>query len=116
MLARKSHLISKLVPFQTKSLSATSQAASQVQFSYKTSNEEVELSYLTLKSTAVKPIIVMHGLLGSKKNWRTLCNKKVISDRRKPYLVEMRNHAMADHHNDHSYEVMSEDIVRFADA
>ena len=27
----------------------------------------------------------------------------------------MRNHATSDHHSEHDYKVMSEDIVRFAD-
>ena len=60
-------------------------------------------------------MIVMHGFLGSKVNWRTLCSKEGISNRRKCYLVEMRNHAASDHHKDHDYNVMSDDVVRFAD-
>jgi len=27
----------------------------------------------------------------------------------------MRNHATSDHHNEHNYNVMSDDVVRFAD-
>jgi pimeloyl-ACP methyl ester carboxylesterase len=60
-------------------------------------------------------MIVMHGLLGSKRNWQALCSKEEISSKRDCYLVEMRNHAESDHHHDHSYPVMADDILRFAD-
>lgn len=64
---------------------------------------------------SLKPMIVMHGLLGSKTNWRGLCKQAGIANNRKSYLVEMRNHSTSDHHRDHCYNTMSEDIIRFAD-
>ena len=60
-------------------------------------------------------MVVLHGLLGSKVNWRTLCKKPQIADYRRCYLVEMRNHTDSDHHEDHDYMVMSDDVLRFAD-
>ena len=60
-------------------------------------------------------MIVLHGLLGSKVNWRGLCKREEIADHRRCYLVEMRNHATSDHHREHNYTVMSDDIIRFAD-
>ena len=62
-----------------------------------------------------KDMIVLHGLLGSKQNMRGLCRLDGISNHRKCFLVEMRNHSTSDHHKEHSYEVMSNDIIRFAD-
>jgi esterase len=61
-------------------------------------------------------MIVMHGFLGSKLNFRTFCTNKMITEKRRCFLVEMRNHATSDHHDDHNYEVMADDVVRFADA
>lgn len=78
-------------------------------------NTKVRLSKLELKSSATKPMVVMHGFLGSKVNLRTLCQHALISDLRKCFLVEMRNHAASDHHGEHNYEVLSDDIIRFAD-
>mmetsp|Transcript_15071 Transcript_15071/g.10550 ORF Transcript_15071/g.10550 Transcript_15071/m.10550 type:complete len:168 (+) Transcript_15071:94-597(+) len=78
-------------------------------------NDEVELNHLVLDSTAEKPMIVMHGLLGNMLNWRPICKHPEISSLRKCYLVEMRNHAKSNHHADMDYKVMSDDIVRFAD-
>lgn len=60
-------------------------------------------------------MIVMHGLLGYRANFQTICRKTPISTFRKSYCVAMRNHAMADHHDEHNYNVMADDVIRFAD-
>jgi hypothetical protein len=31
------------------------------------------------------------------------------------YLVELRNHADSNHHDDMNYNVLSDDLIRFAD-
>ena len=80
-------------------------------------NEDVKLNHILIKGDSEKPMIVLHGLLGSMKNWRSLVKyKKIISSRRKCYLVEQRNHQHSDHHNEHNYRVMTDDLVRFADS
>ena len=60
-------------------------------------------------------MIVLHGLLGSKINWSGICKRPEIKKLRKSWLVEMRNHATSDHHDEHNYAVMSDDVIRFAD-
>ena len=60
-------------------------------------------------------MIVIHGLLGSKLNWRGICQQTDISSRRDCYLVELRNHATSEHHTEMNYNALSEDIIRFAD-
>ena len=79
-------------------------------------NEDVRLSHMVVNDHVEKPMIVLHGLLGSKRNWRGLCRLDGIRDTRRCYLVEMRNHSTSDHHKEHNYDVMSDDIIRFADA
>jgi esterase len=32
------------------------------------------------------------------------------------YLVELRNHADSNHHDDMNYNVLSDDLIRFADS
>ena len=39
-----------------------------------------------------------------------------ISGKRDCYLVELRNHAGSNHHDDMDYEVLSDDVLRFADS
>ena len=78
-------------------------------------NNEVRLSHILVKDGTQKPMIVMHGLLGYRANFQTICRKTPISTYRKSYCVAMRNHAMADHHDEHNYNVMADDVIRFAD-
>ena len=61
-------------------------------------------------------MIVLHGLLGSKVNFNSLCKNKAILSKRDSWLLEMRNHAASDHHAEHNYVVMSDDVMRFADS
>lgn len=79
-------------------------------------NAEVQLSHILIKGDQPrKPMIVLHGLLGSKKNWRSFCRDPRIADLRDSYLVELRNHAESNHHSEMNYTVLSDDIIRFAD-
>ncbi len=64
---------------------------------------------------AKKDMIVMHGLLGHKLNWRGPCTRDEISTQRNCYLVELRNHMSSNHHDEMNYNVISDDIIRFAD-
>jgi hypothetical protein len=52
---------------------------------YRYRNEDVELSHILISQTDLehkdKNMIVMHGLLGNKTNWRGICNRpEVTSD------------------------------------
>ena len=62
-----------------------------------------------------KPLIVLHGLLGSKSNWKGICNHINIVQKRDCYLLEMRNHVASDHHQDHTYDILADDVIRFCD-
>ena len=81
-------------------------------------NEAVRLSHIKLvqdQNSSKKPMFVLHGLLGSKVNWKGICGNKKILTQRDCYLLEMRNHSTSDHHQEHNYQVMSDDVIRFAD-
>ncbi len=60
-------------------------------------------------------MIVMHGVLGNKTNWRGIVSRAKIARVRQSYLVDMRNHGDSDWHDEVTYESMAEDVVRFAD-
>lgn len=78
--------------------------------------ETVKLSYNSYETTNTKsesyPLVVMHGLFGSKQNWKSLC--KAIQQKANPYrkviAVDARNHGESPHTEHHSYEHMAEDI------
>lgn len=78
--------------------------------------EPIKMSYATFENTTIlnqtDPLIVMHGLLGSKSNWKSLC--KVIQKRSSPQrtviAVDARNHGESQHNENHTYAHLAADI------
>lgn len=58
-----------------------------------------------------KPLLILHGLLGSLDNWQSLAKK--FADNRKVYLIDQRNHGKSPHSDDHDYSLMVEDLKNF---
>lgn len=83
--------------------------------------EPIKMSYATYESTIapnnISPLIVMHGLFGSKSNWKSLCKaiQKKSNPSRKVIAVDARNHGESDHNENHTYAHMAEDIRAFYD-
>ncbi|KAK3685992.1 Alpha/Beta hydrolase protein [Podospora appendiculata] len=59
------------------------------------------------------PIIVMHGLFGSKKNNRGISKVLARDLGRYVYAVDLRNHGESPHHHRHDYNAMADDVARF---
>ncbi|KAL2133557.1 hypothetical protein VTI74DRAFT_2169 [Chaetomium olivicolor] len=59
------------------------------------------------------PIIVMHGLFGSKKNNRTISKVLARDLGRSVYAVDLRNHGESPHHQRHDYPAMAADVADF---
>ncbi|KAJ2072376.1 hypothetical protein GGI03_000059 [Coemansia sp. RSA 2337] len=80
-----------------------------------------ELSTVKLEFTATKaetasskaPLVILHGLFGSKQNWRAISKQLSRVLGRDTYSVDLRNHGGSPHMAPHSYEAMSGDIVQF---
>ncbi|KAK9874452.1 hypothetical protein WA026_002791 [Henosepilachna vigintioctopunctata] len=82
----------------------------------------VSLAYAIYENTSVtetlsQPLIVMHGLFGSKSNWNTLC--KVFQQKTYPHrkiiAIDARNHGDSPHTLHHSYELLALDLKNFMD-
>jgi len=58
-----------------------------------------------------QPLIILHGLFGSSDNWQSL--GKRLSPYFHVYLVDQRNHGRSGHSNDHTYELMADDLDEF---
>ncbi|MCL4124134.1 UNVERIFIED_CONTAM: hypothetical protein GTU68_003938 [Idotea baltica] len=79
----------------------------------------VRMAYTSFRSTSASnlsnapPILIMHGLLGSKTNWKSL--GKIISQQtgRTVYTVDARNHGESPHTDEFSYYHLAEDISFF---
>jgi esterase len=58
-----------------------------------------------------KPLVILHGLLGSLDNWQSLAKK--FAESRKVYLIDQRNHGKSPHLEDHDYPSMVTDLKAF---
>lgn len=53
-------------------------------------------------------LIILHGLYGSSDNWVTIARK--ISEKFTVVLPDLRNHGQSPHSQDHTYDLMADDI------
>ena len=59
------------------------------------------------------PIVIVHGLYGSSDNWLTVGKK--LSTGFKVYMIDQRNHGRSPHSDEHSYELLKNDLAGFFD-
>ncbi|MZR12620.1 alpha/beta fold hydrolase [Maritimibacter sp. DP07] len=59
--------------------------------------------------TARPPILIVHGLFGSGRNWGVIAKR--LSDSRRVVTVDMRNHGDSPRADDQSYAAMAEDLA-----
>ncbi|KAJ2158821.1 hypothetical protein GGF46_003474 [Coemansia sp. RSA 552] len=62
---------------------------------------------------AAPPLVILHGLFGSKQNWRAISKQLAHTLGCSTYSIDLRNHGDSPHQAPHSYTAMSGDIVRF---
>ncbi|KAI8991649.1 Alpha/Beta hydrolase protein [Mycotypha africana] len=64
-------------------------------------------------TSTASPLLICHGLFGSKQNWSSL--GKALNGRlsRDIYTIDLRNHGDSLHTDEHNYELMSEDLYQF---
>lgn len=60
-----------------------------------------------------EPLIIMHGVFGMSDNWQTLGRKW--ADNFEVHLLDMRNHGKSPHSEEFSYDIMSEDLIKYMD-
>ncbi|CAB3369198.1 Hypothetical predicted protein [Cloeon dipterum] len=75
--------------------------------------QSIQMAYSSYESTKVPstcPLVVMHGLLGSKSNWRSLSKSLHAKTGRKVIAVDARNHGDSPHDEKLSYTHMAEDV------
>ncbi|XP_064612716.1 sn-1-specific diacylglycerol lipase ABHD11-like [Liolophura sinensis] len=73
----------------------------------------VKLAYATYQETNLEesdtPVLILHGLFGSKTNWQTIA-KAFSNTGRKIITVDVRNHGESEHSPHMTYEHMSADV------
>ena len=63
--------------------------------------------------TDASPLVILHGLFGSKSNWQSLSKAFARDLSRKVYALDARNHGHSPHDPTHSYDAMSDDVLQF---
>lgn len=63
-----------------------------------------------------KPMVVLHGLLANKYSLRRFASNEEVLERRDCYLPDMRNGIFSDKHDEWTYDLYAEDVLRFADS
>ncbi|TIB74110.1 hypothetical protein E3Q23_02779 [Wallemia mellicola] len=64
-------------------------------------------------SVTDEPIVVCHGLMGSKQNWRTLAKNIAQKTQSPVYTLDLRNHGTSPHAEPHDYTHMAADVSQF---
>ena len=74
----------------------------------------VNLSYRSQGAAAGPPILILHGLLGSASNWRSIAGR--LAQSRRVLCLDLRNHGDSPHVDEMNYPVMADDVRAFMDA
>ena len=69
---------------------------------------------LTGTPTDKPPLLIVHGLYGSARNWGAIAKR--LSDQRQVLSVDMRNHGESDWQPTHSYPDMADDLAKVINA
>lgn len=74
----------------------------------------MELAFRELGGTGNPPLAILHGMLGSSRNWQTAgCD---LAERYHVFALDLRNHGASPHAEEMSYEAMAADVAEFLDA
>src|SRR5690349_5244065 len=55
------------------------------------------------------PVVILHGLFGSARNWATIAKR--LAERHRVLAVDLRNHGESPHAPSMSYEEMADDVL-----
>lgn len=85
--------------------------------------EKLDLAYASYELTetftknnpAPTPLLILHGLMGSKNNWNSLCKKLHDVKKCKVIAVDARNHGESPHAAWHTYDNLVVDVRQFID-
>lgn len=74
----------------------------------------VTLRYKSEGTASGPPVVILHGLLGSSSNWRSISRRLAL--RRRVFALDLPNHGESPHVERMSYPAMAEDVRAFLDA
>jgi len=74
----------------------------------------IPLYHRDLGGSGEPPIVLLHGMLGSSRNWQVA--GKELAGSRRVFALDMRNHGLSPHSPEMTYEAMVEDVLAWLDA
>src|SRR5580692_6120080 len=74
----------------------------------------VKLFHRDLGGAGHPPVVILHGMLGSSRNWQTVGAD--LAARRRVYALDLRNHGMSPHADSMGYAAMAADVAAWMDA
>jgi esterase len=77
-------------------------------------NQALPLYHRDLGGAGGPPIVLLHGLLGSSRNWQTA--GRDLAAGRRVFALDLRNHGLSPHASEMSYGSMMGDVVGWLDA
>lgn len=101
-----------------KFLPSVTQIAHRLLASTSENAETVDLAYASYESTTDSndsgrpPLVILHGLLGSKNNWNSMSKAIHRTTGRKVISVDARNHGDSRHASQHTYVHMAHDVMK----
>ena len=110
MLVKKSQQIEPLKNFFGLSLSTVAKTQ------YSAINKSISLNHYYHKSSGDKienNLIVLHGILGSAKNFNPILKKEPIKSIANSYALDLRNHGSSAHAGSMTYAEMAQDLEHF---
>lgn len=82
----------------------------------KSNTETVDLAYSSYEFTddtsSLPPLVILHGLLGSKNNWNSMSKAIHKTTGRKVISIDARNHGDSKHSPQHTYLHMAHDVIK----
>lgn len=57
------------------------------------------------------PLVILHGLFGSKRNWSSIA--RILGEQRRVFTVDLRNHGQSPWDPSHDYASLADDVARF---
>lgn len=98
----------KLLLPTARKLSTTSENAETVELAYSSYESTAEDAVTTTRP----PLIILHGLLGSKNNWNSMSKAIHRATGRKVVSIDARNHGDSRHSPQHTYIHMAHDVMK----
>jgi pimeloyl-ACP methyl ester carboxylesterase len=69
----------------------------------------IKLTHRDLGGSGLSPLIILHGLMGSSRNWQTLGRE--LSQYYHVFALDLRNHGTSPHSAEMTYADMAEDVI-----